>query len=142
MRIPCESHANPTRVPRESHEGRSIQWRRSEMLSRIARTLVLVLSVAALVVAVAGCGTSSSGSGNKSGGTINVVCSPKGSWTSNFNPFAGAVNCGAQGMIYETLLFFNREDGSVKPWLASKYTWNSDGTSVTFTLQQGVKWSD
>ncbi|HLZ20605.1 MAG TPA: ABC transporter substrate-binding protein [Ktedonobacterales bacterium] len=112
------------------------------MVSRISRTLVLLLSATALVIAVAGCGTSSASSGNKSNSVINIVCSPKGSWTSNFNPFAGGVNCGAQGMIYETLLFFNREDGSVKPWLASKYSWNSDGTTVTFNLQQGVKWSD
>jgi peptide/nickel transport system substrate-binding protein len=45
-------------------------------------------------------------------------------------------------MIYEPLLYFNRIDGSIHPWLASSYQWASDGTSVTFTLRPGVKWSD
>src|SRR5262249_34515288 len=47
-----------------------------------------------------------------------------------------------QGMIYETLLYFNRMDGSIHPWLASSYKWASDATSVTFSIRPGVKWSD
>jgi peptide/nickel transport system substrate-binding protein len=112
------------------------------MASRIPRSLVVVFALLALVGSVAGCGSSSTTSGNKTAAFINIVCSPKGSWTNNFNPFAGSANCGAQGMIYETLLFYNRMDGSVHPWLASSYKLSSDGTSVSFTLQKNVKWSD
>jgi peptide/nickel transport system substrate-binding protein len=49
---------------------------------------------------------------------------------------------GTQGLIYETLLFFNREDGSVKPWLASSYQLSNNATTITFKLRSGVKWSD
>lgn len=113
------------------------------MPARVPRKLVVVLALLAIVSILASCGSSSTSSGSgKSAQFINIVCSPKGSWTSNFNPYAGGANCGAQGMIYETLLFYNREDGSIKPWLASSYKVNSDGTSVTFNLQKNVKWSD
>ncbi|HLZ81208.1 MAG TPA: ABC transporter substrate-binding protein, partial [Ktedonobacteraceae bacterium] len=40
------------------------------------------------------------------------------------------------------LLYFNRLDGTVKPWLASSYERSSDATSITFHLRQGVQWSD
>jgi peptide/nickel transport system substrate-binding protein len=45
-------------------------------------------------------------------------------------------------LIYETLLYFNRLDGTVKPWLASSYDRSSDATSITFHLRQGVLRSD
>src|SRR5262249_49088372 len=40
------------------------------------------------------------------------------------------------------LLFINRLDGRIQPWLADSYAWNSAGTLLTFKLHQGVKWSD
>src|SRR5258708_840035 len=45
-------------------------------------------------------------------------------------------------MIYETLLFFNRMNGDVKPWLAQSYAFSSDAKTLTFHLRTGVKWSD
>ncbi len=67
-----------------------------------------------------------------------------GDYTRVFNPYnlGTTTYYGSEGMIYETLLFFNRLDGSVKPWLAASYQFSSDATSITFTLRQGVKWSD
>ncbi|MFL5624331.1 MAG: ABC transporter substrate-binding protein, partial [Ktedonobacteraceae bacterium] len=59
-----------------------------------------------------------------------------------FNPYLSNANTGTQGMIYETLLFFNRLDGTVKPWLASSYEVSTDATTETFHLRPGVKWSD
>ncbi|BCB82919.1 hypothetical protein Psuf_002320 [Phytohabitans suffuscus] len=34
------------------------------------------------------------------------------------------------------------EDGSVKPWLATEWTVSPDGTAYTFTLKDGVKFTD
>ena len=31
---------------------------------------------------------------------------------------------------------------SIVPDLASAWTWNADGTALTFTLRQGVSWHD
>src|SRR5579885_1982031 len=62
----------------------------------------------------------------------------------NCNPFLpGESLTGTQGMIYETLLFFNQmQGGKITPWLATGYRFSSDATSLTFTLRSGVKWSD
>src|SRR6266487_6555415 len=67
-----------------------------------------------------------------------------GDYTRVFNPYnlGTTTYYGSDGLIYETLLFFNRLDGSVKPWLAASYQFSSDATRITFTLRQGVKWSD
>jgi peptide/nickel transport system substrate-binding protein len=112
------------------------------MASRIPRPFVVMLALLVFVSALSGCGTSSTNTGTKTADHITIVPSPKGAWSNNFNPYSGAANSGAQGMIYETLLFFNREDGTIHPWLASSYKLSSDGTSVSFTLQKNVKWSD
>ena len=49
---------------------------------------------------------------------------------------------GTRGLIYETLLYINRLDGTIKPWLASSYELASDAKSITFHLRQGVTWLD
>jgi peptide/nickel transport system substrate-binding protein len=113
--------------------------------SAAVRTLLLVLGIVG-VVALTACGQGGSatpGSASR-GGSVTLVPSPKGPWTINFNPLISGNNSlpGTQGMIYETLLYFNRLDGSIKPWLASSYKWSPDATSLTFTLRPDVKWSD
>jgi peptide/nickel transport system substrate-binding protein len=114
-----------------------------------SRARAAAISLASLLVVLtatlAGCASGqSSGGAHSAGGSVTLVPSPKGPWTINFNPLISGNNNlpGTQGMIYETLLYFNRLDGSVHPWLASGYKWSSDATSLTFTLRQGVKWSD
>jgi len=108
------------------------------------RTGVLVTScLVILIMLLSACGGSSatSKSGAKST-TLTLVTSPKGDFTNNFSPYAPSASDGVQGPVYETLLFFNRVDGSVKPWLASSYKFSGDAKSLTFNLRQGVKWTD
>ncbi len=106
---------------------------------RVFALLSLLLVLTTLLPA---CG-SASNTNSKYGGTLTVAPSPTGDYTRNFNVFAsGSVLSGTQGLIYETLLFFNREDGSVKPWLASSYQLSNNATTITFKLRSGVKWSD
>src|SRR2546427_2387566 len=107
------------------------------------RVFALISLFLVLVMFLAACGTTSNSNTAKQGGTLTMVPGPIGDYTRNFNVFAnGSVLNGTQGLIYETLLFFNREDGSVKPWLASSYQFSSDATSLTFKLRPGVQWSD
>lgn len=75
---------------------------------------------------------------------LAIVANTGGDFTRVFNPYQVSTTTyyTAQGMIYETLLFFNRLDGSEKPWLATSYHFSSDATNITFTLRDGVKWSD
>src|SRR5438270_2733949 len=123
---------------------------RSYMLEQRQRNLPQVALFSlflVIVLALVACG----GPGNntttpsKTTHVLTVAVSPKGNFAENFNPFlpAGNVNLyGTNGMIYETLYFFNREDGSTTPMLATGYQFSSDASSVTINLRQGVKWSD
>ena len=47
-----------------------------------------------------------------------------------------------QQSIYESLLIFNPAKGDTTPWLATEWKSAEDGKSITFTLRDGVKWSD
>ncbi|HLI07274.1 MAG TPA: ABC transporter substrate-binding protein [Ktedonobacteraceae bacterium] len=107
-------------------------------------TVVLSLLLI-LAFALAACGSSSTTpttSSSSSNSVLTVVPSPIGDFTENFSPYSSSADYGAKGMIYETLLFFNQENGQVQPWLASSYQFSSDATSITFNLRQNVKWSD
>ena len=96
-------------------------------------------------LALAACG-STSNNAKRTGPPQPLIIVPNtgGDLVQNFNPFLnGAVNSYGQfGPIYETLLFFNRADGSIKPWLAQSYTFSSDASQITFKLRQGVTWTD
>ena len=69
-------------------------------------------------------------------------------WNCQFNPLNTSDNWYTTGYLYEPLFYINslqsNPDGSPKttPWLATAYSWNTDQTQVTFTIRQGVKWSD
>jgi peptide/nickel transport system substrate-binding protein len=110
------------------------------------RILIPVISVLVLVAAAIGPSTAraSAPAAIKYGGTVTVV--PNGSpgaYTRNFNPYAGAVLQGSQGMIYEPLLLFNQiKGGRVIKWLANGYKWSNGAKTLTFTLRPGVKWND
>lgn len=47
----------------------------------------------------------------------------------------------AQSMVYEPLVKY-QPDGSVKPWLATRWTHSQDGKTWIFTLREGVKFSN
>jgi peptide/nickel transport system substrate-binding protein len=79
--------------------------------------------------------------------TIDVEANTLGGPISGgFNPFItseDSYGLGAVSMIYEPLLQFNiLKPGVVHPWLASAYKWSSGGKTLTFTIRNGVKWSD
>jgi peptide/nickel transport system substrate-binding protein len=107
------------------------------------QTKTAVFSLLALfLILLAACGQGSSTSTTPKNSVLNVVPSPKGDFTNGFTPFSGSALYGSQGMIYETLLFFNRMNGDVKPWLAQSYAFSSDAKTLTFHLRTDVKWSD
>ena len=102
----------------------------------------LVVLMLLLSACGGGSGTGTTATSGPKNSVLTIVPSPEGDFTRNFDPFISSPGYGTQGLLYETLLFFNREDGSVKPWLASSYQFSSDSSSITFNLNQGVKWSD
>jgi peptide/nickel transport system substrate-binding protein len=108
-------------------------------------TMLLVSLALMLSVLLSACG-SASHPAKRTGPPQPLVIVPNtnGDLVQNFNPFLnGAVNSyGQWGPVYETLLFFNRADGTMKPWLADSATYSSDATQITIKLHPGIKWSD
>src|SRR5260370_16298790 len=109
------------------------------------RTKTVVFSLLALfliVLAACGHGGSTTSKSTSTSSVLTIVPSPKGDFTNGFTPLCGSGLYGSQGMIYETLLFFNRMNGEVKPWLAQSYAFSSDAKTLTIHLRTDVKWSD
>lgn len=96
-----------------------------------------------LVVLLAACGNGSTGTKRPAHpNSLTMLANEQDAYTQNYNPYSPGVISGTQGLIYETLLYVNRLDGSVTPWLAANYSLASDAQSITFHLRQGVTWSD
>lgn len=107
------------------------------------RTKAVVFSfLAALLLVLASCGQSGTGRIAAKSRILTVIPSPNGDFTEAFSPYNSNASYGSKGMIYETLLFFNRLDSSIHPWLAQSYQVSADAKSITFHLRQDVTWSD
>jgi peptide/nickel transport system substrate-binding protein len=82
----------------------------------------------------------------KHGGILRVLDldSPPGlNMYEQATPFGEAPLMG----IYNNLILFDQQVPqvslqSIRPDLATKWSWSADGTALTFTLRQGVKWHD
>src|SRR3984957_20878716 len=121
---------------------------------RSHRRLFVVGAAGLLAAGLAACSSSSSSPSassssantNATGKTLVMESSPETAITQSFNPFVptGApYGMGAPGLIYEPLLQFDlAAPPKYYPWLATSYKWGNSGKSITFTIRQGVKWSN
>jgi len=108
------------------------------------RLSTLGVIIAAGLLAAA-CGTSSSGSNNASttSSTLTISNESGSLWTCNFNPYNLSDIGYSFGPVYEPLAFVNSlQNAKATPWLATKWTWGAGNKSLTFTIRNGVKWSD
>ena len=99
--------------------------------------------VAALGLALLACGTGGqqqAGSGPRHGDVLRTAI---GIDPDTLDPAAQTTTTAAQivDMMAETLVTID-EKGALKPLLATKWEQSGDGLSWTFTLRQGVKFSD
>ena len=88
---------------------------------------------------------SSSSSGQAAGPTGTLTISNEGGslWTCGFNPFNLSYIQFSLGNVYEPLVFVNTlQNAKESPWLASKWTWADGNKKLTFTIRNGVKWTD
>jgi peptide/nickel transport system substrate-binding protein len=128
----------------------------------MSRSKAMAAAVAAGLL-VAACGSSSkkaaspttaSNSAATAGGPTSTVAAPPTgtvsisneqgqTWTCSFNPFNSNVTSISVGAIYEPLIFINiLQNGKETPMLATGYQWSADKKTLTFTMRDGVKWSD
>jgi peptide/nickel transport system substrate-binding protein len=99
-------------------------------------------AIAITALALSGCAGSGGGdsSGGASGGTLTLgaIAAPttfdpaQGQW-GNLSPFYQAA--------YDTLLLAT-PDGTIEPWLATKWSYNDDNTVLTLTLRDDVTFTD
>jgi hypothetical protein len=108
-----------------------------------------VLAAVTLAGALAACSSSSpsgGGGGASSGGsnaTLTISNENGALWTCDFSPFNGSDTLLSVGFVYETLDYINPlQDGKITPMLASSYSWGAGDKSLTFTIRQGVKFSN
>ncbi|MFH8621579.1 ABC transporter substrate-binding protein [Streptomyces vietnamensis] len=105
----------------------------------------LVAGAAATALLLTGCsgGAGAAGAGDTSGNQLlTIPREDMGTFTRNFNPFSPKAAPMTKEAVYEPLMVHNPADGEDTPWLATAWTQAPDGKSVTFTLREGVKWSD
>ncbi|TDW19500.1 ABC transporter substrate-binding protein [Kribbella kalugense] len=112
----------------------------------VALALTGLLAAAALAACSNGDGTKTN-SGSSTGATVLNIGMPNGPQTENHNPFLGSsagASLGYRWMIFEPLVMINgikpTEPG--KPWLATEWKWDANYTKLSFTIRDGVKWSD
>ena len=123
-------------------------WKR---LGRVAGLGVLLV---AMLLTVASCGGSSSG-GSSSGGS--TAASPTGSpvaggdlvfarpsdiLSTDPTAIADNISIWAVEQMFETLYTVDQDGKGVHPYLATDYTLSPDKLTWTFTLRDGVKFSD
>ncbi len=75
------------------------------------------------------------------GSTLVIDNESGGPWAC-CSPYTGDQGGESIGLIYEPLVFVNTITGQSTPWLATAYKWSADDKTLTFTIRQGVKWSD
>ncbi|MFV2119471.1 ABC transporter substrate-binding protein [Streptomyces sp. Act-28] len=104
---------------------------------RRARTVVVGAMAAALLAGCSGSGGSSSGSD-----TLVVFTGQAGDYQRNYNPYS-PTRIDGPGTLFEGLFFYNlTKRAEPEPLLGTEYAWNEDGTELSVTLREGVKWSD
>lgn len=73
---------------------------------------------------------------------LHVGVGQNASWVRNFNPLVPDSLWPSQYAIHEPLLIYNTATGKTMPWLATEWAFSPDNKQLTFTIRDGVKWSD
>ena len=112
---------------------------------RRLKTFGLIIASGLLAAA---CGTSSSSSSNNNNpsgpsGVLTISNESGSLWTCNFNPYNLSDIGYSLGPVYEPLVFVNTlQSAKATPWLATSWKWGNGNKTLTFTIRNGVKWSD
>jgi peptide/nickel transport system substrate-binding protein len=89
--------------------------------------------------------TSGTTNAGKIGGKVSIVNVTGATWTCQFNPFNPQLwSWGVTTPMYEPLEYVNilQSTKPPVPWLASSSQWSNGYKTLTFTIRNGVTWSD
>src|ERR1051326_220239 len=105
---------------------------------------VAVLATAGLLAAACGGRSSSSPASSSAPSGFRTRNNERGgTWTCDFNPFNLSDISFSTGNIYEPLVFVNAlQNAKTTPWLATSWAWGAGDKQLTFTIRNGVKFSN
>ncbi|MDR6171415.1 ABC transporter substrate-binding protein [Curtobacterium sp. SORGH_AS_0776] len=110
------------------------------------RLVVAIATGTAAALVMAGCssgGTASSSSSKPvDGGSLTYAIANDPITLNPTGTGAGNDTLAITRQLVDSLLWQDPSDGSLKPWLATKYSANADATAFTFDLRSGVTFSD
>jgi peptide/nickel transport system substrate-binding protein len=112
---------------------------------RRLRTIGVLVAAGLLAAACSsgGGGGKTSSSSSSASGTLTIDNESGGTWTCDFNPFNLSYISYSLGNVYEPLVFVNTlQSGKETPWLATKWAWSNGNKEITFTIRNGVKFSN
>ena len=110
---------------------------------RRLRTLGVIAAAGLLAAACSSGGGNSPSSSSTASGTLTIDNESGGTWTCDFNPFNLSYIGYSLGNVYEPLVFVNTlQSGKQSPWLATKAVWSNGNKKITFTIRNGVKFSN
>jgi len=112
----------------------------------VSRRKFLGAGLGATALGLAGCGR---GAGYASGvvtprdDTVNIL-SKDTQLVRNFNVYSPSNHAGpSKGLIFEQIVRLDTFDGAtIKPWLASGWEFGNGGKELTFTVRNGLRFSD
>jgi len=108
-------------------------------------TIVAVLATAGLLAAACGGSSTTTPSSNAAApsGTLTIDNESGGTWACIFNPFNLSYISYSLGNVYEPLMFVNTlQNAKVSPWQATSYAWSNGNKTLTFTIRNGVKFTN
>jgi peptide/nickel transport system substrate-binding protein len=115
-------------------------------MNRTRLSAAIAAAATAATFTLAGCtGTENVGAATTKDGRVSYLnygdfgggTAPK----PNYNPYLDATKLAATTYLFEPLMVTEGYSCEQIPWLATDYEW-SDPKTVTFTLRDGVKWTD
>jgi len=110
---------------------------------RVRLSKACAATVATVLIAAGCSGGSSDNAPKGANSSITIFNGATGTITENWNPFSPSFLQPTEGIIYETLYYYNLAAAAEpKSMLGTKYEWSSDGKQLTITTRDGVKWSD
>ncbi len=103
----------------------------------------LLVAPAVVAMGLTAVPSTASASSSSASGVLTISNESGSLWPCGFNPYNPAVYINSVGFFYEPLVYVNTlENGKTTPWLATKWVWSDGNKVLTFTIRQGVKWSD
>ncbi|WP_024355328.1 TIGR04028 family ABC transporter substrate-binding protein [Leucobacter chironomi] len=107
------------------------------------RRIAWIGALAAVAIAMTGCSASGGNDNGADGGGTLTYLEPQ-TWNTLYPPAGGFYpNGGVLNQITDRLLYQNPETLELEPWIAAELPEiNADATEYTFTLREGVTYSD